>query len=287
MIKELVIISGKGGTGKTSVTASFAALAENAVIADCDVDAADLKLVLGGTTVERERFVGGKKAFIDPARCDRCGTCAPLCRFDAISASCAIDPLACEGCGVCAHFCPCGAIEMREHVSGERMRTETPHGALAHAKLGIAEGNSGKLVTLLRKKAREYAEGAGANLIIADGSPGTGCPVIATITGASYVLIVTEPTVSGMHDLTRVNELARHFRVPSAVCVNKADINEETTREIRDYCAAAGIPMLTPIPYDPDVTKAQIAGLSVVECSAGPAATAIRRLWEEVSRAIE
>jgi len=287
MIRELVIISGKGGTGKTSLAASLACLAENKVIADCDVDAADMHLVLGPDVRQSTDFEGGLKAFIDHDACTSCGVCLDYCRFDAIRDGFIVDPIACEGCGVCAPFCPARAIAMKPHISGQWFVSDTRHGPLVHARLGIAEGNSGKLVTLIKKKAREIAAEKGFELVIVDGSPGTGCPVIATMSGATVALIVTEPTVSGIHDLQRVYELARHFNVRAAVCVNKADINEEATREIREYCAAAGIPMLTPIPYDPDVTKAQIAGLSVVECSAGPAATALRRLWEEVSRAIE
>lgn len=286
MIKELVILSGKGGTGKTSVAASFACLARNKVIADCDVDAADLHLVLGNTVVDSGDFQGGKKAFTDTKRCTGCGECVRLCRFDAIGESFAVDELSCEGCGVCAHFCPPGAILMKEHVSGQWFVSNTPHGPLVHARLGIAEGNSGKLVTIIKKTARDIAEKKGLDLILVDGSPGIGCPVIATISGSSFVLIVTEPTVSGIHDLKRVWELSRHFRVRSAVCINRADINDEKLREIEKFCEESGIPLLARIPYDEDVTRAQVAEKSVVEYSNGPAAAAIKKLWGEVADAL-
>jgi MinD superfamily P-loop ATPase len=285
-MKELVIISGKGGTGKTSVAASFACLAENKVVADCDVDAADLHLVLKTTVVESGEFQGGKKAFTDADMCTKCGTCVLYCRFGAIGDFFAVDELACEGCGVCAHFCPVEAIRMKDHLSGQWFLSETPHGPLVHAQLGIAEGNSGKLVTLIKKKARDIAAERGLGLVIVDGSPGIGCPVIATISGSYFVLIVTEPTVSGIHDLMRVWELARHFRSRCAVCVNKADINPEKVSEIERICNEHGIPLLAKIPYDSDVTRAQIAGKSVVEYSYGAAAAAIKKLWTQVADAI-
>lgn len=286
MIRELVILSGKGGTGKTSVAASFACLAHNKVIADCDVDAADLHLVLGTTVVDSGDFQGGRKAFTDMRLCTGCGECVPYCRFDAIGKSFAVDELSCEGCGVCSHFCPAGAIRMREHVSGQWFVSDSRHGPLVHARLGIAEGNSGKLVTIIKRAAREIAERRGLDLILVDGSPGIGCPVIATISGSSFVLIVTEPTVSGIHDLKRVWELSRHFRVRCAVCVNKADINSGNVREIEKFCAAQGIEVLARIPYDEDVTRAQVAARCAVEFSNGPAALAIRKLWDAISHAL-
>lgn len=286
MIRELVIISGKGGTGKTSVAASIACLAENKVIADCDVDAADMHLVLKPEQRETHAFNGGRKAHVSAVLCSSCGGCLDYCRFDAISNDFIVDQIACEGCGVCAHFCPTSAIVMKSHVSGKWFVSDTRHGPLVHAQLGIAEGNSGKLVTLIKKKAQEIAADKGYGLIIVDGSPGTGCPVIATMSGAAVALIVTEPTVSGIHDLKRVIELARHFNVKTAVCVNKADINNEIVDKIKAFCSSNGIPVVGEIPYDMDVTRAQIAGMSVVEHSEGPAAASIRRLWHEVSHAL-
>jgi MinD superfamily P-loop ATPase len=283
MIRELVIISGKGGTGKTSVAASFAALAKNAVIADCDVDAADLHLVLAPEKKSSADFEGGKKAFVDPGLCTDCGECVSYCRFDAIGDGFIVDQLACEGCGVCAHFCPAGAIEMRDHVSGKWFISATPFGTMVHARLGIAEGNSGKLVTLIKKKAREIAESESRGIIIVDGSPGTGCPVIATLSGAYFVLIVTEPTVSGLHDLERVFSLARRFRAKTAVCVNKADINAEMTGRIRDYCAEKGAVFCEEIPYDDDVVAAIVARRPLVEHSRGPAARGVEGIWRRIS----
>ncbi len=286
MIKELVIISGKGGTGKTSISGSFAALSESKVMADCDVDAADLHIIMNHKVLSDESFSTSRKAVIDPDACISCGKCAELCRFDAITDDFKVKTLSCEGCGVCAAFCPAEAIKMADHESGRWFISETDKGPLVHACLGMAEGNSGKLVALLRKKAREIAEEKGYNLIIVDGSPGTGCPVIASVTGASYLLIVTEPTVSGLHDLKRALELAAHFRVKSGVCVNRADINSDVASEIEKYCVSTGIDFLGTIPYDKDVTRAQIAGKSVVEHSEGPASKSIKELWNRVKNEI-
>ncbi len=286
MIRELVIISGKGGTGKTSVAAALACLAENKVIADCDVDAADMHLVLGPDIRQSTEFEGELKAFIDNNACTSCGVCLDYCRFDAIRDGFIVDPIACEGCGVCAPFCPARAIEMKPHISGKWFISDTRHGPLVHARLGIAEGNSGKLVTLIKKKAREIAAEKGFELVIVDGSPGTGCPFIATMSGAAVALIVTEPTVSGIHDLKRIHELARHFNIKTAVCVNKADINPENVAAIKAFCSENGISIAGEIPYDADVTRAQIAGKSVVEHSNGPAAAGIRMLWKEMEHAL-
>ena len=287
MIRELVIISGKGGTGKTSVAASLACLAKNKVIADCDVDAADMHLVLQPEVKHSTVFEGGLKASISSDICTSCGECLRYCRFNAISGDYIVDPISCEGCGVCAHFCPQNAIEMKRHISGKWFVSDTRHGPLVHAQLGIAEGNSGKLVTLIKKKAREIAAEKGSGLVIVDGSPGTGCPVIATMSGASVALIVTEPTVSGIHDLKRVHELARHFNIRTVVCVNKADINTENTAAIKSFCEGNGIQLVGVIPYDTDMTGAQFAGKSVVEHSTGPAAEAIRNIWREVEHALQ
>lgn len=287
MIKEYVILSGKGGTGKTSVAASFAMLAQNKVMADCDVDAADLHLIVKPQKIKEETFEGGKKAFVNSEACTSCGKCLELCRFDAISESFAVDTLSCEGCGVCAAFCPAGAIEMKPHQSGKWFESETEFGPMVHARLGIAEGNSGKLVTIIRNKAKEIAKEKKFKTIIVDGSPGTGCPVIATVTGCSFVLIVTEPTVSGIHDLKRVHALIEHFKVKTAVCINRCDINKEKADEIEEFCLTKGTPLWARIPYDDDVTKAQIAGKSVVEFSNGPAAAAIRDLWQKMENEIQ
>jgi MinD superfamily P-loop ATPase len=293
-MQELVVISGKGGTGKTSVIASFAALAERAVLADCDVDAADLHLLLAPEVRQREPFSGGKEARIDSDRCAACGQCAAVCSFDAITMdgpatdvlakTYRVDPLACEGCGVCVRVCPTQAIRFEDAENGVWFVSDTRHGPMVHARLNAGGENSGKLVTRLRKEARLIAERDGRSLILADGSPGIGCPVIASISGATQLLVVTEPTQSALHDLRRVSELARHFDVPAAVCVNKADINGEVAVEIEEFAAQTGLPLVGRVPYDPAVTAAQLASQSVVECGDGPAAAAIREVWTRTCR---
>jgi MinD superfamily P-loop ATPase len=295
-MKELVVISGKGGTGKTSVVASFAALARDKVLADCDVDAADLHLVLAPVVQKREDFSAGVRADVDAAACMGCGQCAEVCRFEAVSMdgpandligkTYGIDPVACEGCGVCAWFCPVEAIALTAPVNGEWYVSSTRHGPMVHARLGIAEENSGKLVTLIRKEAKRLAQDKGLELIICDGSPGIGCPVIASITGASLVLIVTEPTMSGLHDLERVAGLAQGFGLKAAICINKSDINPDMTREIASRAESLGLEVMGAVRYDREVTKAQVRGLSVVEHGDGNAAQDIRRLWENVNAAM-
>jgi MinD superfamily P-loop ATPase len=289
-MKELVILSGKGGTGKTSVTASFAALAKNAVFADADVDAADLHLVLNPAIQSRHEFRSGHEAIIRQADCCRCGACLAHCRFEAVKmdgkeageATFTIDPIACEGCGVCVEFCPSKAIDFPERVCGEWFVSDTRFGPLVHARLRPAGENSGKLVTQVRTEARRLAERDGREMIVVDGPPGIGCPVIASVTGASAVLAVTEPTVSGEHDLDRVLKLARHFGVPAFVCVNKWDINSAMAGQIEQQATAAGATIVARIPYDRAVTAAQVNGLPVVEFSTGPAAQSIHQLWEDI-----
>jgi MinD superfamily P-loop ATPase len=291
-MKELVVVSGKGGTGKTSIVASFAAMAERVVLADCDVDAADLHLVMAPTIKRREPFRAGHVARIQPGRCEACGTCADVCRFDAIrnggrppdNPFPSVDEIACEGCGVCVWSCPMKAIEFPENTSGEWFVSETRRGTMVHAKLGIAEENSGKLVTIIRKEARAIAEANGRDLVLVDGSPGIGCPVIASVTGADLVLLVAEPTVSGLHDLERVADLAAHLRLEAAVCVNKSDLNAEMAANIEKTALERGLRFFGRVPYDEDVTKAQIQGLSLVEFSQGQAAGAVRSVWRRVEQ---
>jgi len=294
--RELVVISGKGGTGKTSIVASFAALAERAVLADCDVDAADLHLVLEPTVVERETFSGGSRARIMPGHCTACGKCEELCRFDAIrfdgpgngrvAKTFRVDPIACEGCGVCAWFCAENAIEFGPVVNGEWFISRTRHGPMVHARLGVAEENSGKLVSLVRTRAKGIAEDGGLELVLIDGAPGIGCPVVASITGADLVLVVTEPTLSGMHDLARVAELTEHFGIPTLVCVNKWDLNPDLAAQIEAAAAQRALTLAGKVRYDRAVTAAQIRKLSVVEhTDDGPAAD-IRQLWANVREAL-
>jgi len=293
-VKELVILSGKGGTGKTSVAASFAALARNAVFADADVDAADLHLVLHPEIQVRHKFRSGHEAVIRQADCLRCGACLAHCRFDAVrmdgkedgEATFTIDPSACEGCGVCVELCPAEAIDFPERMCGEWFVSQTRFGPLVHARLRPAGENSGKLVTQVRTEARRIAERKARNLIVVDGPPGIGCPVIASVTGASAVLAVTEPTVSGEHDLARVFKLARRFGVPAFVCVNKWDINPAMTERIEQQAAAAGATVVGRIPYDRAVTDAQVNGQPVVEFSKGPAAQHIQQLWEHLWKSL-
>ena len=290
-MQELVVISGKGGTGKTSIVASFAILAQDAILADCDVDAADLHLVLEPTVVQREEFSGGSQAIILPERCTACGKCAELCRFDAIShdgpgngnvdQTYRIDPIACEGCGVCAHFCPEDAIEFGPVVNGELFVSGTRCGPMVHARLGVAAENSGKLVSLVRTRAKQLAQQRKSEFILIDGPPGIGCPVIASLTGASLALVVTEPTLSGEHDLERVLGLTRHFNMPAAVCVNKWDLNPSMTERIERKANAAGAAVAGRVRYDTEVTTAQIQAQATVEreCSV---ADDIRRLWNDL-----
>ena len=295
-MKELVVISGKGGTGKTSITAAFAALAHGAVLADCDVDAADLHIVLSPNVKQTSDFSGGRQAAIDPAKCIGCGRCAAMCRFDAIALNgpgndviqktYAVDPVACEGCKVCVEFCPVKAIEFRDAVNGQWFLSDTRFGPMVHAKLGIAEENSGKLVTLIRRKAKEIAEERKLDLVIVDGSPGIGCPVIASITGADLVLTVTEPTLSGRHDLGRVADLAANFGIKTLLCINKADINPEMTTQIAEEARKRGITVVGEIPYDDAFTKAQIMKATVPEYTGGEITERIKALWRQVTYAL-
>jgi MinD superfamily P-loop ATPase len=289
-MKELVIISGKGGTGKTSVTASFAVLADRPVVCDCDVDAADLHLVLEPTIRERHDFESGHEAVIRRDDCVACGVCAELCRFGAVKLQesdetgtlFSIDPVSCEGCGVCVRFCPADAIDFPERRCGEWFVSDTRCGPMVHARLGIAAENSGKLVSTVRREAKHLAEEENHKMIIVDGPPGIGCPVIASLTGASQVLIVTEPTVSGEHDLERVLSLTRHFQIPAAICVNKWDINEEMTQQIEDKARRAGASVAGRIRYDSSVTRAQIQKKAVVEIDA-PSADDIKKIWNHLN----
>jgi MinD superfamily P-loop ATPase len=280
-MKQLTIISGKGGTGKTTLTAAFAHLADNPVIADCDVDAADLYLLLTPDIIKQEPFYGGQLAYIDDVRCTQCGLCEQECRFEAIRAL-KVDPLSCEGCGVCAYICPEKAVSMKERLSGRWFVSDTKEGPLVHARLSVAAENSGKLVSMVRQQAKELAEKEKKNLVIIDGPPGIGCPVIASIGGVNLVFIVTEPTLSGLHDLKRILEVANHFNIPAMVCVNKCDINQENTRSIESYCEENGIAIAGRIPYDPAVTRAMMSALSVAEYPCGQVTEEVSKTWKKV-----
>jgi MinD superfamily P-loop ATPase len=292
-MKELVVISGKGGTGKTSVVAGFASLAEKKVLADCDVDAADLHLILKPKNRKKSPFSGGKIARIKTGHCIACGKCEEVCRFDAVffdgpgnglyPKTFRVDPISCEGCGVCAWFCNENAIEFKEAINGELFISDTRCGPMVHACLGVAQENSGKLVTLVKKEAKDLAEKENLNLIIIDGSPGIGCPVIASITGANLILIVTEPTLSGRHDLERVLALTSHFGIRSMVCINKYDLNTTMASEMENFCAEHDVAVAGRLSYDNVVTEAQIAGKSIVEYTSGGVADELRSLWRRVS----
>lgn len=284
-IRELVVLSGKGGTGKTSITAAFALLADKAVLADCDVDAADLHLLLTPMVEQRHAFMSGHEALIRQQDCTGCGICVDSCRFDAIRRNGAvyrIDPVACEGCGVCYRICPVKAIDFPERVCGEWMVSGTRCGPMVHAQLGVAAENSGKLVTTVREQAWAVAVDKRMQLIISDGPPGIGCPVIASLSGVSLALVITEPTVSGLHDLQRLLALARHFSVPTAVCVNKWDINPQQTERIEAAARAAGSEVLGRVRYDRTVTRAQLQQQTVVELDAA-AGDDIRALWKQIT----
>ncbi len=330
-MNELVVISGKGGTGKTSIVASLAVLCGQCVVADCDVDAADLHLVLSPKINERHDFCSGRQAVIRQDACTGCGACLAHCRFGAVipsvsaddlsatplgarydcehcdycERSCpaqanemihvlsetvgaarrggfSIDPIACEGCGVCVRFCPQQAIDFPERLCGEWFISETRCGPMIHARLGMAQSNSGKLVSIVRQNARTTAEQRNLGLVIIDGSPGIGCPVIASVTGASLVLVVTEPTLSGEHDLKRVVQLTRHFGIPVMVCINKWDLNPEMSDGIEQYCRSESIPVAGRIRYDRGFTEAQMHARTVVEMPSGEVAADIRRLWDAV-----
>ena len=293
-MKELVVISGKGGTGKTSLVASFAALANKAVLADCDVDAADLALVLAPDTKRRENFLGGKKARVMAGHCVGCGVCDEVCVFDAvffdgpgngaIAKTFRVDPIACEGCGVCAWFCPVNAIEYKQVKCGVVFESQTRFGPMSHARLDPGEENSGKLVTVVRTRAKEIAEREERDLIIVDGSPGIGCAVIASLTGVDLALAVTEPTVSGLHDLERVARLAADLEIELMVCVNKHDLNADKSVVIESYCEEHNIALAGRVRYTPEFTKAMIAEKPLVEHTNSPAVDDVCAVWEQVSR---
>jgi MinD superfamily P-loop ATPase len=285
-MKEVIVLSGKGGTGKTSIVGSFASLSHNKVMVDCDVDAADLHLLLQPTAQNEQEFWSGQIALIDPGKCIQCGLCGSLCRFNAIQ-NYRVDPISCEGCGFCSHICPVEAITMENSLVGNWFISNTIYGYLVHAKLGTAQENSGKLVALVRKETRSLAEKNNLELIVSDGPPGIGCPVISSLSGADLAVLVTEPTLSGIHDLERVLELCRHFSVPSLVCINKFDLNKQNTRHIETWCQDQKIEVAARIPFDNVVTQAMIQGQPVVDYSDGKVSQEIEKLWNRVCESLK
>jgi MinD superfamily P-loop ATPase len=288
---QIVIISGKGGTGKTTIAASFAALASLKTIADTDVDAANLHLILNPKIKEEQEFRGAKVAVIEKEKCTGCGICEQNCRFDAITFATTntnnelnlnLNPILCEGCGVCVALCPEAAIKLEEVVSGYAFISDTKYGEMSHARLNVAEEASGKLVTQVRNNAIQRAKKASIDLILIDGPPGIGCPVIASLSGVDIALIVTEPTQSGLHDLKRVLSVIEHFGVQAMVCINKYDINEEITAGIEVFCREKGGEIVGKIPFDEIVTKSIVAGVPVVEFCDGKVSKEIRKMWDHV-----
>jgi MinD superfamily P-loop ATPase len=285
-VKQLTVLSGKGGTGKTTLVGAFSNLVEEKVLADCDVDAADLFLILEPRIIEQGNFFGGRQPVLDEGKCTACGICTELCRFGAIENG-KIDLVNCEGCGLCALGCPEEALQMREAHSGEWFISETRNGPMAHARLGIGEENSGKLVAEVRKLAQSLAQERGFELIIIDGPPGIGCPVISALTGADMALIVTEPTVAGIHDLQRLAELAQGFQIPALVCINKYDINSAKTLQIEEYCQQDGLTMVGKIPFDEAVVKAMVDKKTVMEYPCPTIHHAIEDVWNAVQEALK
>jgi MinD superfamily P-loop ATPase len=285
-MKQIVVISGKGGTGKTVLTAAFASLAKSKVMADCDVDAADLHLLLNPKIVKKSIFKSGRTAVVDKNLCRNCGKCLEVCRFEAILPEFTVDPIACEGCAFCSFVCPHQAITMEENTSGEWYISDTKYGPMVHAKLGIAEENSGKLVTLVKQTARDMAEEAGKEYVIIDGSPGIGCPVIASLADADLALIVTEPTLSGMHDMKRVVDVAGHFNVKTAVVINKYDINLEVVETIEKYCSEKGMTVMGKIPFDKKVVESVVDRRPVVELEHNETIEEFVCIWEKVKASL-
>ena len=290
-MKQLVVLSGKGGTGKTTVAASLAhqaAMESRIVLADADVDAANLELVLDPAQREAQEFYGGQVAVIDPELCTACGACAEVCRFDALIEGDAyrVDPISCEGCASCTYQCPTEAIRMVEQHAGRWFRSDTRFGPLFHAHLFAGQENSGKLVTMVKQQARLLALDTEADFLIVDGPPGIGCPVISAISGADLVLLVTEPTVSGVHDLDRALATTRHFGAPALACINKADVNPRRADEIIAACQERDVPVVGRIPFDTVVTEAMVHGQPVTAYAENAVSDELRQVWARVWKAL-
>ena len=287
-MKQIAVLSGKGGTGKTTITASLAVLARNTVVADCDVDAPDLHMLLHPEIIKTQEFKGSKRAVIDKTKCVECGLCREKCRFDAITEDITVDPISCEGCGVCTIICPVSAVTLTERISGYAYFSKTKYGFMAHAMLSPSESNSGKLVTLVRQNARILAEKEESDLIIIDGPPGIGCPVIASVTGVDAGLVITEPTMSGIHDLERALQLLKHFNIQPFVCVNMYDINKENTEKIVNFCEENRIKTVGNITFNPIITEAMVNGKPIVDYAPeSDVAKEIERMWKNIVSALK
>lgn len=279
-MRSVLFLSGKGGTGKTSLAGAFAALAADKVLADCDVDAANLHLLLDPQVTSEGIFQGIKRAVKDDEKCTSCGKCREVCRFHAIDEHLAVAPTMCEGCGACAYVCPVDAISLTLVDCGRWYTARSRLGPLAGAELYPGEETSGKLVFLVKEKAVELVKQANVETLLIDGAPGIGCPVIASVSGVSAVILVTEPSLSGLHDLKRILGVVRHFRIPATLVINKADLNENLSEEIEAFAAKESLPLLGRIPYDRRVTEAMIAGRSAVEDGKSAAGIAMRQVFE-------
>jgi MinD superfamily P-loop ATPase len=300
-LKQIAIISGKGGTGKTILTASFAVLAKNKVMVDCDVDAADLHLLLRPTIQETHEFRGLPKAFIDREKCTLCGECPKVCRYEAIkrvdtrnqtqdaryknsksNSHLHVNRISCEGCRVCMYICPVKAVSMKDNIAGQWFISKTKYGPMVHAKLGIAEENSGKLVSLVRQNAKKVAQENNLDFVIIDGPPGIGCPVIASLSGIDLAVVITEPTLSGIHDMERVIGLTRHFGVSTACVINKYDINAENTKNIEGWCDKNGVPVYGKIPFDEMVSKSIMNAKPILEYTQNRVTQEVERIWKNL-----
>ncbi len=288
-MKEIVIISGKGGTGKTSITASFAYLGgTDIIVADCDVDAADMHLLLEPNLAQTEDFYSGELANINQELCIQCGKCAEVCRFKAIpvvDGKFIVDELSCEGCGYCARVCPVNAITNLNSKAGQWFMSKIKTGStMVHARLGIGSENSGKLVAKVKNVAKSIAETEKKGYVLVDGSPGIGCPVVSSLSGATFVVMVTEPTVSGLHDLKRVFELVKKFNLKSGCIINKYDLNIDIAEEIEKFLEQQGIVYIDKLPYDENFTKAMVKGLTIVEADNGLLKETLVNSWEKIKK---
>ncbi len=290
-MKEIVVISGKGGTGKTSVTASFAVLGgEDVVVADCDVDAADMHLLMQPDFAQSEDFYSGELAHIHQDECIQCGKCADVCRFDAISVidgKYIVDSLSCEGCGYCARVCPTDAITNHDLKVGKWYVSKIKTGStMVHANLGIGADNSGKLVAKVKNEAKQLAVEAKKKFIIVDGSPGLGCPVVSSLSGANFVVLVTEPTVSGLHDLERVVKLVKKFNIEAGCIINKSDLNLKVSGKIEDFLKTQDISLLAKLPYNESFTKAMTNGKTIIEYSETEISDLISKSWDKIKQIV-